>query len=157
MTRSRCPAFQGPSLKMQQPSYRPRRSHILSRYKGERQVHKMSKTISVCVYYANPPSNLSMHVCTKGPLRPPFFSQKADLFRTCVWREGKGAGNEESGVTPGSARGKSVCLFVSWAKDSALFGKWPLWENNAENRRSAYANYKGCVPLQVCVCFPLPL
>lgn len=73
VTRSCCPAFQGPSLKMQEATDRPRRSHVLLRYKGERQVHKMSKTISVCVYYANPLSNLWMHVCTKGPSRERFF------------------------------------------------------------------------------------
>lgn len=65
VTTSCSPAFQGWSLKMQQGSYRPRRSCVLSRYKGERQVHKMSRTISICVYYANPLSNLSVHVCTK--------------------------------------------------------------------------------------------
>lgn len=78
VTTSCSPAFQGLSLKMQQGSYRPSRSYVLSRYEGERQVHKMSRTISICVYYANPLSNLSMHVCTKdhwefrgkkGPLR----------------------------------------------------------------------------------------
>lgn len=101
VTTSFSPAFQGLSLKMQQGWYRPRRSYVLSRYKGERQVHKMSRTISICVYYANPLSNLSIHVCTKDHWE---FRGKKGLLRMRgaqqLWR--------------------NKCVFGKWKNATAL-------------------------------------
>lgn len=153
VTRSRCPAFQGPSLKMQQASWRPRRSHVLSRYKGERQVHKMSKTISICVYYANPLSNPLMHVCTKGPLRLFFKKKGGGLFRLCMLGKGREVGSQARRVSPGTTKGgcKSVCeLGKRFPRSSGFFG-------GKQCRKQMQCVWQAVVPSQVCACLPLPL